>query len=214
MPEPSPRRLPVAGDNRGIFAVRPPAHALLGAIVMMKPSFALGGCLLLVPVLFLGCIAPEEGTGGGGGSYEAGSDGDGDGTSSTKAGGAGKTSGNGTSGSESTTGSGATSGGGDCGSMATYEECDACACEANTAGCDAYWEFEGMACACDAGAPCEAECANACTNDVEDPACDACYEQLTGDEACFQASYDACTADADCNAYLQASAVCAELPDE
>lgn len=179
---------------------------------MMKSSIAiLGGLLLVVPTVFVGCSGSEGGSGGEGGSFNA--DGDDDGGGSTKTGGTGKgSSGNGdTTSSEGTSGNNTTSGGGDCGSAADYEACETCICESNLAGCEAYWELEGDACACGAGAPCEEACANACTNDVEDPACDACYETLAEGEACFQASADACSADPDCAAYLEASTTCEAL---
>ena len=83
---------------------------------------------------------------------------------------------------------------------------------AHLAGCDAYIGFLDEECACSAGAPCANACASYCGGGNFDAACDTCFNQL-GDNACWEAAYTACVANAACNEYVSASeASCASLP--
>jgi hypothetical protein len=108
-----------------------------------------------------------------------------------------------------------TTGGGACGMMATYGECVACYCDANQAGCGAYFGFEDEACLCGAGADCESSCGTTyCAGGEFDGTCATCYDGLTGMEACFETAYNDCMADATCSAYLAGeSAECDALPE-
>jgi hypothetical protein len=106
-----------------------------------------------------------------------------------------------------------TGGGEECGMLATYEECDDCECEKNLAGCDSFSDLEDEYCACGAGTPCEAACANYCATDDFDTPCEECFDNLADDDPCWDATYAACEADPACNAYDMASETnCGALP--
>jgi len=97
--------------------------------------------------------------------------------------------------------------------LATYDACDECECNKNLAGCDAFYEFLDNSCACNPGTPCATQCAAYCGGGDFDAACEACFNGLADDAACFEEAFTACQADAACSAYTNASdASCAALP--
>lgn len=170
------------------------------------------GSVLVIQISMVACSsASDDGAGGAGATTAAQGTG-----ATTKAAGTGAatkaatqaTNANATNANGATTGSGT-----DCAMQPDYDTCDECFCTANEDGCDTYYELEADACLCGAGSPCETACANACNNDVDDPACDACYEALSDDDACWTAVDTGCAADAGCSAYLTAIEACDALAD-
>ena len=194
---------------------RPPARPLLYRLVMKRTLQALGSALV-IQISLAACSSTsgvDDGNGGGGTTAAQGTG------ATTKAAGTtaatkAATQATNDAATNATTNDAVTTGsGGDCAMQPDYDTCDECFCTANEDGCDTYYELEADACLCGAGSPCEAECANACTNDVDDPACDACYESLSDDDACWEAVDAGCASDAGCSTYLTAIEACEALPD-
>lgn len=174
--------------------------------------------LLVVSCVAVGLLAgcsssSDSGVGGGG----AGSTGGSTTTDDTSWGttGTDDTSSTGTTSTGTTTGTTSTSstGSDDCAAKATFGECDDCVCAKNQAGCDAYGQLEMANCYCGATAPCAQACAASLCADLDpDAACNTCMDGL--DDACYDATSQACAADAACAAYDSAStAACANLPE-